>query len=129
MTATSRTLMGFEYQDLQTCGQATDTRIWTVNYNNGNQWRENGFKTQFETTSTTTSADVNVLKVVEAQPMSFTVGADTGTAPLIADFRTTELNIRDANQRDYTLRGTWTTGSNFVTDEQQLTGEIHNIDT
>ena len=122
MTETSRTLMGFEYQDFQTCGQATDTRIWNVNYNNGSDWRESGFKTQYETTTTTTSADVNVLKVVEAQPMSFTVGADTGTAPLIIDFRTTELNIRDAGQRDYQRCGTWSTGGNFVTDNEQMLG-------
>ena len=124
MTATSRNLMGFEYQDFQTCGQATDTRIWNVNYNNGTDWRENGFKTQYETTTTTTSADVNVLKVVEAQPMDFTVGADTGTAgtPSNLVFKTLDLNIRDAGQRDYALRDTWTTRGTFVTDEVQFTG-------
>ena len=121
MTATSRTLMGFEYQDFQTCGQATDTRIWNVNYNNGSDWRESGFKTQYETTTTTTSADVNVLKVVEAQPMSFTVGADTDTAPANINFKTLDLNIRDANRRDYTLQGTWTTTGTFVTDNDQMT--------
>jgi len=112
---TNRTLMGFEYQDIQTLGTEDTTRIWTTNFNNGTDWRESGFNTQYETQTHTTTANIDTLRIFEAQPTNYTVGTADATGPTTPiTYRTTDLNIQDV--------GSWTTGSNFVTDEQHLTG-------